>query len=259
MRVRSLTGFAGVAPNERPVARRWARVFEWPMIAIALWICFDWYQMTHGLGNLTVTLIGDWLVWGFFVLESAVLTYLVRNRARYLRENWGNALIIVLGFPPVWLLRPEYSGALRLLRILVLAGLLTRLSASVRTLLSRNHLGTTLFIGLVVVVLAGVLMAAIDPGIKDPMTGIWWAWTTFTTVGYGDIVPTSALGRVLASVVILLGVCLVAVLTANLSAYLAAQDGREVIDREIIILEKLEGIEARLSRIEQSLDERRSS
>lgn len=259
MRMRSLTGFAGVAPGERRIARRWGRLFEWPMLVIALWICFDWYQMSRGLGSLTLTLIGDWLVWAFFLLESSVLTYLVADRERFLRGNWANLIIIVAAFPPLWQLQPEYSGAFRLVRLLVLAGLLTHFSSSVRTLLSRNHLGTTLGIGLIVVVIAGIVIAAVDPSIKDPAEGIWWAWVTFTTVGYGDVVPSSTFGRIVAAMLMLLGVGLVAVLTANLSAYLAAQDGREVIDREIRILEKLDGIEARLDRIEQRLDSGRQS
>ena len=259
MQVHSLVGFSGVAADERPMAQRIGRLFEWPMLAIAVWICFDWYQLSRGVGNVAITLMGDWLVWGFFLLESAVLSSLVADRKRYLRGNWANILIIIAGFPPLWMLQPEYSGAFRLLRLLVLGGLLTHFGASVRTLLARNHLGTTLGIAVMVVIVAGIVMAAIDPAIKDPADGIWWAWVTFTTVGYGDIVPSTTIGRVFAGILMLLGVGLIAVITANLSAYLMAQDEQEMIHNELRILEKLERIEARLERLERGLNNDRRS
>ena len=44
-------------------------------------------------------------------------------------------------------------------------------------------MGATLFVSLIVVVMAGISIAAIDPAIDSPWDGIWWAWVTVTTVG----------------------------------------------------------------------------
>jgi voltage-gated potassium channel len=56
------------------------------------------------------------------------------------------------------------------------------------------------------VISSDFLFYLIEPNIHSPWTGIWYAWMTMTHVGYGDIVSTSFLGRVLSSLPILLGV-----------------------------------------------------
>jgi voltage-gated potassium channel len=58
--------------------------------------------------------------------------------------------------------------------------------------------------------------------------GLWWALVTLATVGYGDIVPHTAWGRVVGAVVIVLGVTFLSLLTATITSYFvsAGQDAR---------------------------------
>ena len=57
--------------------------------------------------------------------------------------------------------------------------------------------------------------------------GLWWAVQTVTTVGYGDHVPTSVVGRLLAAVVMLLGIGFVTVITASITGAFVARSRRE--------------------------------
>ena len=69
-----------------------------------------------------------------------------------------------------------------------------------------------------ITVAAGLLMSVIDhKGFPSIGSGLWWAVQTVTTVGYGDRVPETVPGQVLAAVVMLLGIGFVTVITASIT------------------------------------------
>jgi voltage-gated potassium channel len=107
---------------------------------------------------------------------------------------------------------------------------------------------------------AGFLVTLVDR--KDfPTfgTGVWWAVVTLGTVGYGDVVPHTAWGRVVGSAVIVVGVTFLAFLIAIVTSYFVSseEDLRMASERDRRaseldgIVESLHRIEARLDAIEQ--------
>lgn len=239
-RVQRLAGMVGVMEHEAPRARRWAARFEVPMLLLALWIPLQWYMELKGMMPDAVGRIADWVVWLLFVSETLVLSALVRHRATYLRQNWMNLVIILGGLPLIWNITP-LAGVLRSLRLLLLLSLFMRFSATVRAMLHHNSIGVALGAAAVVILLSGLVMAAIEPTVQNPWDGIWWAWVTVTTVGYGDIVPQTPAGKLFGSLLILLGVALFALMTASFSSFFI---GRDVTKVE-------EGIERDVSKLEQ--------
>ncbi len=111
-------------------------------------------------------------------------------------------------------------------------------------------------------VLSGFVVTVVDH--KDfPTfgTGVWWAIVTLGTVGYGDVVPHTAWGRVVGSVVIIVGVTFISFLIATVTSYFVAAEeaesaGATGADRTAQLAEALESlrrIEQRLSAIEAKL------
>lgn len=245
-----LFGLAGVATDENSTARKIGSWLEWPMIVLALWILVEWnLQAANGVTPFAT--LTDWLVWVFFLFETAVLTLLVDRPIRHLRNNWINILIIALGFPLIWWEIPE-AGVLRTLRLIVLFNLLFQFSNTARKVLSKNHLGATLQIGFLLIVLSGFIVSLIEPSIESPWDGIWWAWVTVTTVGYGDIVPGSMTGRLFASFLILMGIGLFSLLTANFSALLVSEE-EEKLDQKI--MDKIDSLEKKIDKLNQALEQ----
>ncbi len=86
------------------------------------------------------------------------------------------------------------------------------------TLFNSRRLRTILAALLFFIFLFGYLFYVSEPDVRDLGDGIWWALVTITTVGYGDITPVTTLGRVVASSLMLLGLGLIATITAIVSA-----------------------------------------
>lgn len=259
MRWTQVIGLSGVDPDENPKARLCSQILEWPMLAATLWIISLWYLSTRD-SSYQFTYFHDAILWGLFIVETTALSILVDDTRRYLKGNWINILIIVLGLPILWGVGP-YVLALRALRLLTLFSLLWHVGSSVRNLLSQNSLGPTLCGAAIVIVMAGFMMAAIDPGIDSASEGIYWAWVTVTTVGYGDVVPTSNMGRFFAGVLMFIGIGLFAMLTASFAALFISRSEKEEHDRLDKTLERVEKLETQIEHLHTKIDtllERRS-
>ena len=87
-------------------------------------------------------------------------------------------------------------------------------------LFKSQKLGYLILLVTLITLAVGVLLFLLDPSVKTPIDGIWSAWVTMTHVGYGDVVPTSFLGRLLAAALILLGLVFFSLFTALVSSIL---------------------------------------
>ncbi len=104
---------------------------------------------------------------------------------------------------------------------------------------------------------AGIMMTAVEheryPSIGS---GLWWAVQTVTTVGYGDNVPESVAGRLVAALVMLVGIGFLTVITAAITSTFIAQSQREraPTDAETATAEQFRQLDSRLDRIEAALN-----
>jgi voltage-gated potassium channel len=106
---------------------------------------------------------------------------------------------------------------------------------------------------------AGLLMTVIDhDGFPSLGSGLWWAVQTVTTVGYGDHVPATAAGQIVAALVMLLGIGFVTVITASITSSFVAQArlNQSPAENDAPSTEQLRKIDERLERIEAALSER---
>jgi len=81
-----------------------------------------------------------------------------------------------------------------------------------------------LILAFAVAIAAGFILYILDPNIHSLFDGIWSAWVTMTLVGFGDVVPTSFLGRLLTASLILFGLTLFSLFTAILSVTLIGKN-----------------------------------
>jgi len=118
--------------------------------------------------------------------------------------------------------------------------------------LKQKSLSYVLFFAFAATILFGFAVFLFDPNVHSFTDGVWFAWVTMTHVGYGDVVPTSLLGRILACVLILLGLAFLAFLTASFSTLLMGRDMSGIARDENQILAELKRLHERLDRLESS-------
>ncbi len=92
--------------------------------------------------------------------------------------------------------------------------------------LQRENVINLLAVILVIVLCSGYLIAFFEPDISFA-SGIWWSIVTLTTVGYGDISPSTAGGRTLAVLIMFFGIGLLGMLSASLATLLISKRMRE--------------------------------
>jgi voltage-gated potassium channel len=113
----------------------------------------------------------------------------------------------------------------------------------------------------VITLAAGTLMTVVDhhnfPSIGS---GLWWAVQTVTTVGYGDLVPVTVLGRLLAALVMLAGIGFLTVITAAITSSFVSRSRLEQASSKdaAVTADELREINGRLQRIEAALSGRTS-
>ncbi|MDT9684883.1 potassium channel family protein [Streptomyces sp. TRM76323] len=175
----------------------------------------------------------EWVVWAAFAADYAVRLYLAPSRWFFVRAHWLDLLAVLL--PLIQPLR-----LLRLVSTLLLVGNRARMASQVRltTYVAGSVVGLMMFGSLAVL---QVERDAPDGNIKTLGDAVWWSFTTMTTVGYGDHAPKTGLGRLLAVGLMLAGIALLGVVTANIAAWFVARFERDDAEerRRTAVLEAL--------------------
>src|SRR5205823_6319635 len=156
-----------------------------------------------------------YVIWVLFVVEFIARIVLAKRRVDYAVKHAADVLMVALP-----MLRP-----LRLLRFLVLLRMLNRRATA--SLHGRVAVYVVASASLVLLISA---LAMLEAERRNPQTDInsfgdavWWAVTTMSTVGYGDLYPTTSDGRYIGAGLMVAGIALLGVVTASLAAWLIKQ------------------------------------
>ena len=195
--------------------QRYRDLAEWPLMGTALIFlgAYAWQVIgpVEGSGaDWLETVL--WLTWGIFALDYAANLWLAKARRHWFLWNLHELLIVAL---PVF--RP-----LRLLRLVTLLSVLHRTIGE--TL--RGRVATYVAASAALLVRVGALavldveQSAPDAKILTFGDALWWAITTITTVGYGDMYPVTATGRMVAAALMMSGIAVLGVVTASIASWL---------------------------------------
>ena len=118
----------------------------------------------------------------------------------------------------------------------------------------RRGLWYSLALCLAILLVGGLGFWALEPGIDSLQEGLWLAFTTAATVGYGDVVPRTPFGRAFAVLVVLLGLAVLSLVTASLAALFVERDV-EADERQIErdLMREIRALREQVNALEQRL------
>ncbi|MEM0359438.1 MAG: potassium channel family protein [Candidatus Hadarchaeales archaeon] len=184
----------------------------------------------------------DFFIAILFLGEYLFSTFKAERRLRYALTHWYDLLAsIPIPFSAVRMFR-----TIRIVRMVRIIRTLRVLRLS-RTLgfLSQSRIGTVSVVFLMAVLLGGTSFYLLEygqnPSLGKSLDGLYWAIATVTTVGYGDIVAVTTVGKVLTICLMVFGIAVYATLAGLLAGYL--------------VRNKEEGLEERIGKIERKLEE----
>lgn len=186
----------------------------------------------------------EWVITILFTLEYMIRIWVIKKKSGYIFSFFGivdflsiASFYLSLIFPgsrPFIMLR-----AVRLLRIFRIFQLTHYLSESAimgkALIKSLKRITVFLSVLIVAVILMGTVMYVAEGGkngFESIPLSIYWAIVTITTVGYGDITPVTALGKIISSIIMMLGYALIAVPTGIVAAELTKQKDQDVFHHQ---------------------------
>ena len=218
------------------------RVTVWQLATLVLCVfvlAMQFAQIAWSFGEETVQLLTiiDTAVCILFLADFVVQFTRAERRWRYM-VTWG-WIDLVSSIPAVPVLRWGRSArALRILRVLRTV----RVARHVSVFMAQNRARNTfaaVSLGAFVAMVAGALaMLNLESGpeanIQTAGDALWWAFVTITTVGYGDRYPVTVGGRLVAAVLMVVGVGLFGTFTAYVASFfIGDQEDEDAILREV--------------------------
>ncbi len=221
-----------------PALVRWRRWTDGPLIVLAIgslpFLLLELRSDELRDADRSLVAAVNLVVLIAFATDYLVEVAVARRRSQYVRSEWSSLLIVITqaialvpGLGAFGFLRA--IRGVRLFRVLILALRIVAIgSATARE--SRNYVRThAASIAIASAALTWLTAAAAFSLAEGPQgdgdlysfaDSIWWSTATITTVGYGDIAPATAAGRVVAGITMFVGISSFAVVTAKVAEFL---------------------------------------
>jgi voltage-gated potassium channel len=193
---------------------RWRQLTDWPLTAAAVifLVAYAWQVLADlqpGKDGVTDAIM--WAVWVLFAVDFVANLILAERKVRWFFTHFYEFLVVAL-------------PALRPLRLLRLISLLSILQRAAGRALRGRVLVYAIGASVILVITASLAMLDVErhaPGSNITNIGdsLWWAVVTITTVGYGDVAPVTAEGRLIAVAVMIAGIALLGTVTATLASF----------------------------------------
>lgn len=222
--------YGGVPPHDNPQAYLWEHRLNWVMVAAAL-LSIPAFYLQDVAAASSLQKLGweiDLLIFLIFSGELIWMLAITQQKSVYLKDNWLSLLIVLCSGLSMIGLNAQWVALVRLLRVFYVSLILARLFSSLRNISSPDAVISLLILGVFMLSTGGAAFYWLEPTITNFGDGIWLAFATAATVGYGDFVPTTLGARLVAITMVLIGFALLSLVTASFAAFFLGEDEKRL-------------------------------
>ena len=160
----------------------------------------------------------DRIIYVLFVADYLIRLILADDKRAFLKENILD-LIAIIPFSALFRVfrLARFARAFRLLRIVRVAAVSARALSKLRGILNTHGFKYVLSLSGGAVLFSAIAMTYVEG--MDFTDALWWAFVTVTTVGYGDLSPSTGTGRLIAAVLMMVGIGLIGSMTSSITSY----------------------------------------
>ncbi|HEM5491158.1 TPA: ion transporter [Streptococcus suis] len=192
----------------------------------------------------------DWLLWFIFVCDYFINLYFADDSIEYIQNHFLE-LIAIIPFDSFFsfLRLGRLARLFRLVKVARIFALSNRFWDTVNRLLHTNSLSKVLLLNISAVVTSSVLLSIIEG--KSFFDAVWWSIVTMTTVGYGDIVPQDTISKIIAILLMLVGICTFGMVTSTITRFFSETERETKLD---LLLARVEEQNEKLDRLEKKIE-----
>ena len=150
---------------------------------------------------------------------------LSKNKKEFFKENIIDLLSIIsiriylkcFKVVKITEIIPAYM-VIRLCKVFMVIVNIIKFKVKVRDEIRKNKFNFLLVISVIIIVIGAVIISTIEGiSLED---ALWWSFVTFTTVGYGDVLLKTQLGRIFAVILMIIGIGVIGVITTTITLYI---------------------------------------
>ncbi|MGQ7461469.1 potassium channel family protein [Streptococcus suis] len=192
----------------------------------------------------------DWILWFIFVCDYFMQLYYSEDRLEYIQGHVLE-LIAIIPFDSFFsfLKLGRLARLFRLVRVTRIFALSSRFWDTINRLLHTNSLSKVLMLNISAVLVASLMLSIIER--KSFFDALWWSIVTMTTVGYGDIVPQDTISKIIAILLMLVGICTFGMVTSTITRFFTETERESKLD---ILLAKIDEQNETLDRLEKKIE-----
>ncbi|MBU9728301.1 potassium channel family protein [Diplocloster modestus] len=217
-------------------------------------VIFALLDITKGLSKWQIII--DYIILIIFISDYLIRLITASNKKDFIKNNILDLIAIIPFNSAFRIFRIfKFTKLIKIVKITKLTKLVRLFTYSLRFInkiknfLNTNGFKYMLILTSVLITIGGIAIHYVED--MDFFDGIWWSFVTTTTVGYGDISPSTPLGRLIAMVLMLVGIGLIGSLTSTITSYFFTRNNQTQSVKDELIA----NIKQRLDNVNDLSDE----